>query len=82
MFNPEFHVAKVLREERVRDSVRAYDHRLLVEQARQDRPARRSFVRRPAALLLAALSHRTAEIVRRLDECVAEDLAHRIAATD
>jgi hypothetical protein len=82
LFNPEFHVAKELREERVRHSVRAYDHRLALEQAKQDRPAGRSFVRRPAALLLAALSHRTAEIVRRLDECVAEDLAHRIAATE
>jgi hypothetical protein len=82
LFSPEFHVAKELRQERVRDSVRAYDHRLILEQAKQDRPARRSFVRRPAALLLAGLSHRTAEIVKRLDERVAEDLAHRIAATE
>ena len=82
LFSPEFHVARELRQERLRESVQAYDQRLLLEQAKQDRPARRSFVRRPVALLLAALSRWTLQLVRRLDECVAEDLAHRIAATE
>jgi hypothetical protein len=82
LIGSEFHVANELAEARVRDSLRAYHNRHLVALAAEDRPARRSMVRRPAALLLAVLSRRTAAIVRRLDECVAEDLVRALAPTE
>jgi hypothetical protein len=79
---PEFHLAKELAEERVRDSLRAYDERQLVALATRSRLPRGLFVRRPAALVLAAFSRRTAAVVRRLDECVAEDLGRAMASTE
>ena len=82
LIGPEFHVARELREERVRDSLRAYRDRQLIAAAGQDRAARGTFVRRPAALVLAALSRRTAGVVRLLDECVAEDLGRQIALSE
>jgi len=78
---PEFHLGKELAEQRVRDSLRAYDDRQLASLAGR-RPPRGSSVRRPAALVLAALSRRTAAVVRRLDECVAEDLGRAMASTE
>ena len=80
MIGPEFYVANELAEERVRDGIRAEHNRQLL--ATQDRPARRSFLRRPAALLLAAVSRGTVAIVRWLDECVAEDLGRALDPTD
>jgi hypothetical protein len=77
---PEFHLGKELAEQRVRDSLRAYDERQLVALATPPRVPRGAFVRRPAALVLAALSRRTVEVVRRLDECVAEDLGRAMAS--
>ena len=62
----DFHWANELAKERIRDGLRAYQDRELVLIAIQDRPAHRSFVRRPTVLLLAALSRRTAVIVRRV----------------
>ena len=78
MIGPEFHLAKELAEERIRDGVRAERNRRLLGLATRDRPARGSFVRRPAALLLAAVSRWTVAIVRWLDECVAEDLGRAL----
>jgi hypothetical protein len=78
LIGPEFHLANELAEERVRDGVRAEHNRQLLGLATQDRPARGSFVRRPAALLLAAVSRWTVAIVRWLDECVAEDLGRAL----
>ena len=82
MIGPEFHLANELAEQRLRDSLRAYDERQRATLATQGRPAGRSYVRRPVALLLAAVSRRTVEIVRRLDECVAEDLGRALASSD
>jgi hypothetical protein len=79
---PEFHFGKELAEQRLRDSLQAYDERQLVALATARRLPRGSFVRRPAALVLAALSRRTAEVVRWLDECVAEDLGRAMASTE
>ena len=82
MNGPEFHLGKELAEQRVRDSLRAYDERQLIALATERRPPRGSSVRRPAALVLAVLSHRTAVVVRRLDECVAEDLGRAMASIE
>ena len=78
MIGPEFHLANELAEARIRDGVRAEHNRQLLRLASQDRPARRSFVRRRAALLLAGLSRATVATVRWLDECVAEDLGRAL----
>ena len=78
LIGPEFHLANELAEQRVRDAVRAERDRRLLALATQDRPARGSVVRRPAALLLAAVSRGTVAIVRWLDDCVAEDLGHAL----
>ena len=82
MNGPEFHFGKELAEQRVRDSLRAYDERQLASLAAGRRLPRGSCVRRPAALVLAALSRRTAAVVRRLDECVAEDLGRAIVSSE
>ena len=82
MNGPEFHLGKELAEQRVRDSLRAYDERQLVSLAAGRRLPRGSSVRRPAALVLAALSRRIAAVVRRLDECVAEDLGRAMASIE
>ena len=47
-----------------------------------DRRREPSRLRRPTALLLAAFSRGTAAAVRRLDDCVADDLSRSLAATD
>jgi hypothetical protein len=82
LIGPEFHLGRYLAEQRVRDRIRAYDERQLVALATERRLPRGSFVRRPAALVLAALSRRTAAVVRRLDECVAEDLGRAMSSTE
>jgi len=55
-------------------------HRLLAQEG-FDRPNRPSRLRRPAALAFAALSRGSAAAVRRLDDCVAEDLGHALSPT-
>jgi hypothetical protein len=45
-------------------------------------PERPSRLRRPIARLLAAVSLGSASIVRRLDECVADDLGRNLAPAD
>jgi hypothetical protein len=64
-----------------RDRERDHQLRRLVSQGRVDRPDRRSRVRRPAALILAALSRVAAGAVRRLDDCVADDLGRSLSPT-
>ena len=46
---------------------------------RTERPSR---LRRPAALALAAVSRGSALVVRRLDDCVADDLGRSLNPTD
>ncbi len=78
MIDPGIHVANELREERMRDSLRAYRSRELVALLAEDRASRSSIVRRRIALALAAVSRRTVAIVGWLDECVAEDLGRQM----
>jgi hypothetical protein len=86
-----------LAEIRVRDALRAEESHRLLAAADDGRPRRRSpigrpafrrppvrrpSVRRPVALLLAALSRRTAGLVRLLDDCVFEDLGRSLSPND
>ena len=59
----------------------ARQHRLAV-QAREGQPERPSRLHRSAALGLAALSRGSAAAVRRLDDCVADDLGRALATTE
>lgn len=64
------------------DRAREASNDRLVAQLRAGEPARTSRIRRSAALGLAALSRGSAAAVRRLDECVAEDLGRALAPTE
>ena len=74
---PEFHLADELAAER-----RAFDRRQLVALARQDGSSREAAMRRSAARALAAVSRGIGAMVRRLDECVAEDLGRALTPTE
>jgi hypothetical protein len=65
-----------------RDRRREIEHHRLLAEARLDAPSRPSRFRRPAALAFAALSRGSAAAVRRLDDCVAEDLGRTLATTE
>ena len=62
------------------DRERELRRRLLTE-GPIERASRPSRLRRPAALILAALSRGSAAAVRRLDDCVADDLGRSLAPT-
>ncbi|MBA3234995.1 MAG: hypothetical protein H0T59_03240 [Chloroflexi bacterium] len=62
-----------------RDRQREAERDRFIAQARAAQPAPPSRLRRPAALVLAALSRGSAAAVRRLDDCVAEDLGRALA---
>jgi len=55
--------------------------RALEQRARATAPAPRSTTRRRLALVLAAVSRSSAAAVRRLDACLADELAGRLAAS-
>jgi len=65
--------------ETARDRDREARQSWLVAEARAARPQRPSPLRRPAALVLAAFSRGSAVVVRRLDDCVADDLGRSLA---
>jgi len=61
------------------DRDREIHNRLLLEEAPDDPSGHPSRVRRSMALLLAAMSRGSAAAVRRLDDCVADDLGRSLA---
>lgn len=67
-----------------RDHEAEADNDRLVALARAGRPQtpRTARLRRPTALVLAAFSRGTAAAVRRLDDCVADDLGRALASTE
>jgi hypothetical protein len=65
-----------------RDRERELQYDWLAAQARAGMASRPSRLRRPVALVLAALSRGSAVAVRRLDECVADDLGRSLAAAE
>jgi hypothetical protein len=67
---------------RSREAERALEHHRLLALAREAQPPHRSGVRRPAAQAVAVLSLGAAALVRRLDDCVADDLARTLAPTE
>jgi hypothetical protein len=89
---PDIFLGNELAEIRVRDGLRAEERHRLLAAAEVGRPRRRRSVsppplprrslRRAVALLLAALSRRSATLVRLLDDCVFEDLGRSMASND
>ena len=71
-----------LAHERVREAESQMRRHQLAALAAAGRSTNRSFFRRPAARLLAGLSLGSAAIVRRLDECIADDLGRSLAPTE
>lgn len=74
MWTYQAYVALQLAQQRVREA----DNERLAALARAGRPASRRSIRRSAAVVLASISSVAASAVRRLDECVADDLAERL----
>lgn len=68
--------------ELARDREHDFDIDRLVAEARASRPSRPSRFRRPVAQVLAGLSRASAAGVRRLDDCVADDLGRSLAVTE
>jgi hypothetical protein len=62
----------------------ARDHRLALEVRRHEltHAGRTSRIRRSTAVALAALTRGSADVVRRLDDCVADDLQHALAPSE
>ncbi len=58
------------------------DRLAALARAGQPQAPRSTALRRPAALVLAALSRGSAAAVRRLDDCVADDLGRALASTE
>jgi hypothetical protein len=71
-------IALDLANERAREAA----HDRLVAEARAGLPTRNSFPRRALANGLALVSRGSAAAVRRLDECVADDLGRSLAPTE
>ena len=65
-----------------RDRERELNYDWLAAQAHAGRTPRPSRLRRSTARLLAAFSRGTAAAVRRLDDCVADDLSRSLAAAE
>jgi hypothetical protein len=64
-----------------KDRERELNLRRLLAEGRAERTDRPSRLRRPAARVLAALSRGSAAAVRRLDDCVADDLGRSLSLT-
>jgi hypothetical protein len=65
-----------------RDRDHEIRNRLLLEEAADDHTGHPSRLRRPIALVLAALSRGSAAAVRRLDDCIADDLGRSLAPSE
>ena len=65
-----------------RDRERELRYDRLAAEARAGQAPKPSRLRRPVALGLAALSRGTAAAVRRLDDCVADDLGRALAPAE
>jgi len=66
----------------MRDREREHQYDRLAAEARAGVTAKPSRLRRPVAIGLAALSRGTAAAVRRLDDCVADDLGRALAPAE
>ena len=78
--HPLFMYSQAVQRDRVHE-LETEEHRLLAE-LRAARAGETSRVRRSVALLCAALSRGSAAAVRRLDECVADDLGRALASSE
>jgi hypothetical protein len=80
--DPAMHPWTLYALELTRDRERELDYDRLAAEARLGMATKPSRLRRRAALVLAAMSRGTAAAVRRLDDCVADDLSRSLAATE
>jgi len=64
-----------------RERDRQLEHHRLLTESRYGQIGHPSRARRPVALVLAALSRGSAAAVRRLDDCVADELSRSLAPT-
>ena len=78
--HPYFLYAQAVQRDRMHE-LETEEHRLLAE-LRAERAGEPSRIRRSVALALAAFSRGSAAAVRRLDECVADDLGRALAPTE
>lgn len=76
MWTYQAYVALQLAQDRVREA----DNQRLANLARAGRPASSRSIRRSIARGLASISSVAASATRRLDECVADDLAERLGS--
>ena len=74
MWTYQAYVALTLANERTREA----DNQRLANLARANRPINRGSIRRSVAVGFASISSVAASAARRLDECVADDLAERL----
>jgi hypothetical protein len=65
-----------------RDREREIQSRLLLAQAPDDLTSHPSPLRRPVARVLAAVSRGSAAAVRRLDDCIADDLGRSLSPSE
>jgi hypothetical protein len=65
-----------------RDRERELQYDWLAAEVRSAQTPKPSRLRRPVALVLAGLSRGTAAAVRRLDDCVADDLGRALAPAE
>jgi hypothetical protein len=65
-----------------RDRDQEIRNRLLLAQVPDEHTSHPSPLRRPAARVLAALSRGSAAAVRRLDDCIADDLGRSLAPSE
>jgi hypothetical protein len=66
----------------MRDREREHQYDWLAAELRAGQTSKPSRLRRPVARGLAALSRGTAAAVRRLDDCVADDLGRALAPAE
>ncbi len=76
MWTYQAYVALQLAQDRVREA----DQHRLAALARAGRPASSRSIRRSIAVALASISSAAASAARRLDKCVADDLAERLGS--
>ncbi len=75
-------IALDLARERVDEQIRMNERARLLAEVRSERSSLGLHLRRPAARLVAAFSRGSAAVVRRLDDCVADDLGRSLAPTE
>jgi hypothetical protein len=75
-------IALDLARERAEEQARMSERSRLLIDSMPDAGPRAGWIRHPVARVLAAFSRGSAAVVRRLDDCVADDLGRTLAPTE